>query len=70
MVELTNTLTFLLIANSLITTILILNQNDSAKDLLAVKNSSTPTNPLENFTWICLVIQLSLLLIKTKVTDF
>ena len=72
MIELTNPLTFLLVINSFITIILIFNQNDSSKDLLSVQNSSvtTPTNPLEKFTWICLVIQLTLLLIKTKVTDF
>ena len=72
MIELTNPLTFLLVINSFITIILIFNQNDSSKDLLSVQNSSaaTATNPLEKFTWICLVIQLTLLLIKTKVTDF
>ena len=72
MIELTNPLTFLLVLNSIITIILIFNQNDSSKDLLSVQNSSTsaPSNPFERFTWICLVIQLSLLLIKTKITDF
>jgi preprotein translocase subunit SecG len=71
-IELTNPLILLLVINSIITILLIFNQNDSSKDLLNVQNSSAsaPTNPFEKFTWICLVIQLSLLLIKTKITDF
>jgi hypothetical protein len=70
MAEFTNPLTFLLLLNSFITITLVLNQNDSAKDSAIVQNSTNISNPLEKFTWICLVIQLSLLLIKTKITDF
>ena len=70
MVELTSPFTFLLLLNSFITIILVLNQNDSAKDSASVQSSNGITNPLEKFTWICLFIQLILLLLKTKVTDF
>jgi preprotein translocase subunit SecG len=70
MVDITSPLTFLLLINSFITIILILNQNDSAKDSSMVQNTSSISNPLEKFTWICLVIELILLLIKTKITDF
>jgi heme/copper-type cytochrome/quinol oxidase subunit 2 len=69
-IELTNPLTFLLLLNSFITILLIFNQNDSAKDSTSSQNSTSSTNPLEIFTWICLIIQLILLLIKTKQTDF
>ena len=70
MVELTNPLIFLLLVNSFITITLVLNQNDSAKDSASAQNSSSLSNPLEKFTWICLFIQLILLLLKTKITDF
>jgi hypothetical protein len=70
MVELTSPFTFLLLLNSFITITLVLNQNDSAKDSASVQSSTGITNPLEKFTWICLFIQLILLLLKTKVTDF
>ena len=70
MVDITSPLTFLLLINSVITIILILNQNDSAKDSSMVQNTNSISNPLEKFTWICLVIELILLLIKTKITDF
>ena len=70
MVELTSPFTFLLLLNSFITITLVLNQNDSAKDSASVQNSTSISNPLEKFTWICLIIQLILLLIKTKLTDF
>lgn len=70
MVELTSPFTFFLLLNSFITITLVLNQNDSAKDSASVQSSTGITNPLEKFTWICLFIQLILLLLKTKVTDF
>jgi hypothetical protein len=70
MLELASPLTFLLLLNSFFTITLVLNQNDSAKDSASVQNSTSISNPLEKFTWICLIIQLVLLLIKTKITDF
>lgn len=70
MFEFITPLTFILLTNSLITIGLILNQNESVKDSMNSQNSSSSTNPLELFTWICLVIQLALLLIKIKIVEF
>jgi hypothetical protein len=56
--------------NSLIAIFFILNQNESSKELTANSNSTSVSNPLENLTWGCLFLQLILLLIKTKTTDF
>jgi len=62
-------LTFFSFVNSFLTIVLVLNQNESTKDSKTVQNSRTPSNPLENFTWICLLLQLTLLLIKLKITE-
>jgi len=69
-IELTNSLSFILLGNSLLTITLILNQNDSAKDSTSLQNSGSSSNPLEQLTWICLILQLILLLLKIKLTDF
>ena len=55
--------------NSLLTIGLILNQNESATDSSITQNSSSITNPFESLTWICLVIQLILLLLKFKFNE-
>ena len=55
--------------NSLLTIGLLLNQNESAKDSSITQNSSSITNPFESLTWICLVIQLILLLLKFKFNE-
>lgn len=65
-----NSVNVLLIGNSLLTVLFILNQNDSNKELSRTNNSSSAVNPLERFTWVCLFIQLILFLLKTKTTDF
>ena len=70
MVQITSSLNILLLVNSLIAIFFILNQNESSKELTANSNSTSVSNPLENFTWGCLFLQLILLLIKTKTTDF
>ena len=70
MVQVTSSLNLILLVNSLVAIFFILNQNESSKELTANTNSSSASNPLENFTWGCLFIQLVLLLIKTKTTDF
>jgi hypothetical protein len=70
MIELTNPLNLFLLINSLITITLVLNQNESAKDSSSSQTSNDSSNPLENFTWVCLVSQLIILLLKTKETDF
>lgn len=69
MVETQNPLTLVLIANSLLLSGLILNQNETTKDSLTKQNSKSSSNPLEKVTWGCLIIQLILLLLKTKITD-
>lgn len=65
-----NSLTFLLVGNSLLSITLICNQNDSIKNSTSVQNSTNASNPLENLTWVCLIIQFILLLLKIKITDF
>lgn len=70
MIELTHPFTLILILNSLVSIGLILNQNESSKDSASLQSSSSQVNPLEKITWICLFIQLILLLLKTKLTDF
>ena len=65
-----NSLNILLMGNSFLTIILILNQNESNKDLTTNSNSSSVVNPLEKFTWGCLFLQLILFLVKTKTNDF
>jgi hypothetical protein len=68
--ESNNPLNFIIIINSLIIIGFILNQNDSAKDSVTTQTSSSVSNPLENLTWVSLILQLSLLLIKIKTNDF
>ena len=70
MFEFITPVTFLLLANSLVTIALILNQNESIKDSITTQTSTSSTNPLEIFTWICLGFQVILLLIKIKVIEF
>jgi hypothetical protein len=70
MVPSVNSLTFLLVSNSLLSITLICNQNDSIKNSTSVQNSTNASNPVENLTWVCLIIQFILLLLKIKITDF
>ena len=70
MIEFNNTFGIFLLINSFITIGLILNQNDSAKDSITSSTSSSSVNPFEKLTWGTLVLQLSLLLIKIKTSDF
>jgi hypothetical protein len=60
----------LFFGNGIVTIGLILNQNDSTKEAITSRNSTSPSNPLEKFTWGCVLLQLILLLLQTKVTDF
>ncbi len=64
--ESNNTINIALGLNSLLTIGLILNQNESTKDSSTTQNSTSITNPFESLTWICLFIQLILLLVKFK----
>jgi hypothetical protein len=68
--EATNSLNLIILLNSLIILGLILNQNDSAKDSVTTQSSSAASNPLEKLTWVSLILQLSLLLIKIKTNAF
>ena len=69
MIESNSPLNILLVVNSLLTIGLILNQNESAKDSSITQNSSSITNPFESLTWVCLFIQLILLLVKFKFNE-
>jgi hypothetical protein len=70
--DIRNPLIFSLLINSILPIILILNQNDNTKEI--DKNGSSinqsNTNPLEFLTWITLIVQFFLLLIRTKITDY
>ena len=67
--EATSPLNLLLLINSFLSVGLILNQNESKRDDATSQTQSSVSNPLETITWICLSLQLILLLIKLKVTD-
>jgi hypothetical protein len=69
-VETTNPLNILLTINSIVTIGLILNQNESAKDAITTQNLNSSSNPFELATWVCLFIQLIILLIKFKIVEF
>ena len=69
MIESNSPLNILLAVNSLLTIGLILNQNESAKDSSITQNSNSITNPFESLTWVCLFIQLILLLVKFKFNE-
>jgi hypothetical protein len=68
-IDLAGILPYILIGNSLFILTFIFNQNESVKDATN-QNSVAPSNPFENFTWICFIFQLLFLLLKTKLTDF
>jgi preprotein translocase subunit SecG len=59
----------ILLINSIFTVGLILNQNESTKDSTNKQNQSSASNPLENITWICVILQLILLLVKVKISN-
>ncbi len=64
-----NIMTSLLILNSILIVIFILNQNESARDAMS-QNSSSLQNPFEKITWIALLFEFSLLLIRIKSNEF
>ena len=63
-----NPLTILLTVNSILSIGLILNQNENVKDALSMESSRS--SPIEQMTWACLFVQIILLLVKIKNTDF
>lgn len=62
--------TLILLINSFILIGLILNQNETAKENLMSQASRSSINPLERLTWGSVIIQLSLLVLKLKITDY
>ena len=66
MMESNTTLDIILSINSVLIIGLILNQNESAKDSSTTQSSTSITSPFESLTWICLFIQLLLLLLQVK----
>ena len=65
-----NTLTIALLINSFILIVLILNQNESAKDSASNAINTEISNPLQNITWLCVFLEFILLLLKSKITEF
>ena len=63
-----NPVTIILIVNSLSVVSLVLTQNDTTKEELSKKSSSS--NPLEVVLWFTVILELILLLIQIKVSDF
>jgi len=63
-----NPVTLLLIINSLSVISLVLTQNETTKDEISKKSSAS--NPLELFLWFTVILELIILLIQTKVSDF
>jgi hypothetical protein len=68
--EITSPLGLIIGINSILLIGFILNQNESSKDSITSQKSTSLTNPFEKITWIAVILQLSLLLIKIKTTDF
>jgi hypothetical protein len=67
--EETSPLNFILLINSILIIGLILNQNESTKDSVNKQTQNSSVNPFEKVTWIALIIQLLLLLIKVKINN-
>ena len=65
-----NPLNIMLLLNSSLLILFILNQNESNKEFTTTSNAASTSNPLEKFTWGCLFLQFIFFLIKTKTTDF
>ncbi len=63
-----NPVTIILIVNSLSVVSLVLTQNDTTKEELSKKSSSS--NPFEVALWVTVILELILLLIQIKVSDF
>ena len=67
--EETSPFNIILVINSVLTVGLILNQNESTKDSSNKQNQNSSSNPLEKITWVCVIVQLILLLIKVKINN-
>lgn len=64
-----NIMTSLLLLNSFFIVLFILNQNESARDAMS-QSASSLQNPFEKITWIALLLEFSLLLIRIKSNEF
>ena len=69
MIESNSPLNILLAVNSLLTIGLILKSSKIFSIFDHFQNSSSITNPFESLTWVCLFIQLILLLVKFKFNE-
>lgn len=63
-----NPISLLLVINSITIISLVLSQNETAKDSSTQNNSRT--NPIEILLWVCITIEIFVLLISEKITDF
>lgn len=70
MIQLKNQLDSIGLFNNLAILLFILNQNESEKNITRNNSSNAFKNPLENLTWISLMIQLIVLIIKMKIRQF
>jgi hypothetical protein len=68
--EVTSPLALIVGINSILLIGFILNQNESSKDSITNQKSTSLSNPFEKLTWIAVILQLSLLLIKIKINEF
>jgi hypothetical protein len=63
-----NPLSLLLIINSVVIISLVLTQNETSKDSVTQNNSRT--SPFEIILWSCVLVEILILLITGKITDF
>jgi hypothetical protein len=63
-----NPITLILIINSLGVISLVVTQNETTKNEISKKSSSS--NPLELVLWLSVIVELITLLLQTKVSDF
>jgi hypothetical protein len=63
-----NPFSLILIINSFVIISLVLSQNESSKD--SITQTNTRTNPIEIILWFCVILEIIILLITEKITDF
>jgi hypothetical protein len=63
-----NPVSLILILNSIIIISLVLSQNETSKDSVSQNNSRT--SPIEIILWISVIIEILILLVTEKITDF
>jgi hypothetical protein len=63
-----NPFSLFLILNSVTIISLVLSQNEISKD--SVTQNNTRTNPIEIILWISIILEIIILLITEKITDF